>query len=55
MHIGDNKLVVTTGHKTFHFDLPKVVENYLTYVIDSIIIIIIIIIITFIHIMNLVF
>ena len=54
MHIGDNKLVVTTGHKTFHFDLPKVVANYLTYVIDSIIIIIIIII-TFIHIMNLVF
>ena len=52
MHIGDNKLVVTTGHKTFHFDLPKVVANYLTYVI---IIIIIIIIITFIHIMNLVF
>ena len=23
VHIGDNKLVVTTGRKTFHFDLHR--------------------------------
>ena len=35
-HIGDNKLVVTIGHKTFHFDLPKHVEKNLKHEINSI-------------------
>ena len=29
VHIGENKLVVTTGHKTFHFNLPKDVDKKL--------------------------
>ena len=37
MHIGDNKLVVKTGQKTFHFDLPKDVDKSLIYEIDFII------------------
>ena len=36
-HIGENKLVITAGDKTFHFDLPKDVKNNLKYKIDSII------------------
>ena len=31
MQIGDNKLVVTTGHNTFHFDLPKDVDKNLKH------------------------
>ena len=36
-HIGDNKLVVKAGHKTFYFDLPKDVDRNLKHEIDSII------------------
>ena len=34
--IGDNKLVITTERKTFHFDLHKNVDNSLKHEIDSI-------------------
>ena len=37
MHTGDNKLVVATGYKTFHFDLPKDVDKKLKYKIDFIV------------------
>ena len=37
MHIEDSKLVIKTGHKTFHFDLLTNVLNNLKYKIDSII------------------
>ena len=37
VHIGDNKLVVTTGRKTFHFDLHKDVVKNLKHEIDSVI------------------
>ena len=37
VHIGDNKLVVKTGQKIFHFDLPKDVDKSLIYEIDFII------------------
>ena len=35
--IEDNKIVITIEHKTFHFDLPKDVDNNLKHEIDSII------------------
>ena len=31
VHIGDNKLVIKTKPKTFHFDLPKNVGNNLKH------------------------
>ena len=37
MHTGDNKLVITTGHKSFHFNLPKDVDYNLKYKTDFII------------------
>ena len=36
-HIKYIKLVITTPTKTFHFDLPKHVDNNLEHEIDSII------------------
>ena len=36
VYIGDNKLVITTERKTFHFDLHKNVDNSLKHEIDSI-------------------
>ena len=36
VHIGNNKLLVTARHRTFHLDLPKYVNNNLKYKIDSI-------------------
>ena len=37
MHIRDYRLVITTGHKTFHFDLHKDVRKNFKHEIDSII------------------
>ena len=37
VHIGDNKLVLATGYKTFHFDLPKHFGSDLKYKTDYII------------------
>ena len=37
VHIEDSKLVVTTGHKTFHFVLLKDVDKNLKHEIGSII------------------
>ena len=37
VHTGDNKLVITTGHKSFHFNLPKDVDYNLKYKTDFII------------------
>lgn len=34
VHIGDIKLLITTGHQTFYFELPKDVENNLKHEID---------------------
>ena len=36
VHIGDNKLMIITEPKTFHFDLPQNVDNF-THEIDVII------------------
>ena len=37
VHIRDKKLVITTRQKTFHFDLPKDIDNNLKYKIETII------------------
>ena len=37
VHIGDNKLEITTGQKKFHFDFPKGVDWNLEHEIDFII------------------
>ena len=37
VHTGDNKLVITIGLETFHFDLPKNVGKNLMHKIDFII------------------
>ena len=37
MHTGENKLVITTEPKTFHFVLPKDVGNNVKHVLESII------------------
>ena len=37
VHIEDNKFVIITENKTFHFDLPRGVDNNLKHEIDSII------------------
>ena len=37
MHIGDNKLAITTEPKAFHFGLPKDSDNNLMHKIDYII------------------
>ena len=34
VHIGDNKIMITIGPKTFYFDLPKDVDKNLKYEID---------------------
>ena len=36
VHIGDNKLVIMIEPKTFHFDLPKDVDNNLKHETDFI-------------------
>ena len=36
VQIDGNKLLITTGHKTFHFDLPKNVDKNLNNKIDFI-------------------
>ena len=35
VHIGGNKVIITTEPKTVHFDLPKIVDNNLKYEINS--------------------
>ena len=37
VHIEDNKFVIITENETFHFDLPRGVDNNLKHEIDSII------------------
>ena len=37
VHIEDNMFVIITENKTFHFDLPRGVDNNLKHEIDSII------------------
>ena len=37
LHIEDNKLVTISKPKTYHFDLPKNIDNNLQYEIDSVI------------------
>ena len=37
VHIGDNKTVITTEPKTFHFDLPEDAGKNLKHEIDSVI------------------
>ena len=37
VYLRDNKLVITTEPKTFHFNLPKDVDTNLKHEIDSVI------------------